>query len=49
MHVVIHDDAVVVVDDLPLVTELDGFAQPRLAIGRASRPCRLTTRVAPSG
>ena len=49
LHVVIDHDAVVVVDDLPLVTELDGFPSRPLAIGRASRSCRLTTRVAPSG
>ena len=49
MHLVIHDDAVVVVDDLPLVTELEGLPSLPLAIGRASRSCRLTTRVAPSG
>src|SRR5258705_6452564 len=30
MHLVIHDDAVVVVDDLALGTELDGFPQPAL-------------------
>ena len=30
MHLVIHDDAVVVVDDLALVTELDGFPEPAL-------------------
>ena len=28
MQLVIHDDAVVVVDDLPLVAELDGFPEP---------------------
>ena len=30
LHVVVQDDAVVVVDNLPLVTELDRFAEPAL-------------------
>jgi hypothetical protein len=48
-HAVVHDDAVVVVDDLGLVPELDRFVDAALAAGRASGSCRLTSRVAPSG
>ena len=46
LHVVIEHDAVVVVDDLPLVAELDGFAQPALgdragiAVVQADHPGR---------
>jgi len=44
LHVVIKDDAVVVVDDLALVTELDGFPEPalgdraRIAVVQADHP-----------
>jgi hypothetical protein len=46
MQLVIHDDAVVVVDNLALVTELDGFPQPALgdrpgiAVVQADHPGR---------
>ena len=46
---VVKHDAVFVVDDLGLVTELDGLPRRPLAIGRASGSCRLTRRVAASG
>jgi hypothetical protein len=46
---VVDDDAVVVVDQLGLVAELDRLAERPRTIGRASRSCRLTTRRAASG
>ena len=49
LHIVIDNDAVVVVDDLPFITELDRFPQPALRDRPRLPSCRLTTRLAPSG
>ncbi len=38
LHIVIENDAVVVVDDLPFVTELDPFSQPALRDRPRGRP-----------
>jgi hypothetical protein len=46
---VVEHDALVVVQDLGLLTELDRPPRRPLAIGRAFGLCRLTCRVAPSG
>ena len=38
LHIVIENDAVVVIDDLPFVTELDRFPQPALRDRPRGRP-----------
>jgi hypothetical protein len=49
LDVVVEYDAVVVVDDLCGVAELDRLPSRPLAIGRASGSCSDTRRVAPCG
>ncbi len=49
LHHMVEDDALDVVGDLRLVSELDGTPESSLGMGRASVSCSDTTRSAPAG